>query len=128
MSFFIQSLDHLVLTVADVENSCQFYQRVLGMEIIVFGEGRKALGFGQQKFNLHTHGAEFEPKAKAPTPGSADICLITEAPMNDVIAHLAANHVDVIEGPVPRTGANGPITSVYFRDPDNNLVEVGRYD
>ena len=128
MHFTIQSLDHLVLTVADVDSSCQFYQRVLGMKLIVFGEGRKALGFGQQKLNLHTHGAEFEPKAKAPTPGSADICLITEAPIDTVIAHLAANQVDVIEGPVARTGAIGPITSVYFRDPDNNLVEVARYD
>lgn len=123
----IESLDHLVLTVADVEASCAFYVRVLGMQVVSFGEGRKALAFGAQKINLHRHGHEFEPKAARPTPGSADLCLVTRTPMAQVLAHLQAEHVAVLEGPVHRTGARGPITSVYFRDLDANLIEVSRY-
>jgi catechol 2,3-dioxygenase-like lactoylglutathione lyase family enzyme len=124
----ILRFDHIVLTVADVETTCRFYERVLGMQVVTFGGGRKALAFGQQKINLHQHRKEFEPRAQAPTPGSADFCLITDAPIENVVAHLEACGVAVIEGPVPRTGAIGPITSVYFRDPDNNLIEVARYD
>ena len=120
----IDSLDHLVLTVADVEASCAFYQRVLGMEVITFGAGRKALTFGTQKINLHQSGREFEPKAQRPTPGSADLCFLTTVPLAQVQAHLVANGVTVSEGPVQRTGAQGPILSVYFRDPDLNLIEV----
>jgi len=120
----IDSLDHLVLTVADVEASCAFYKRVLGMEVVTFGQGRKALAFGAQKINLHQAGKEFEPKAQRPTPGSADLCFLTSVPLPEVQAHLAACGVSVTEGPVRRTGAQGPILSVYFRDPDQNLIEV----
>lgn len=120
----IDSLDHLVLTVADVEATCAFYQRVLGMEVVTFGAGRKALAFGAQKINLHQAGREFEPKAQRPTPGSADLCFITSVTLPQVQAHLTACGVTVAEGPVQRTGAQGPILSVYFRDPDLNLIEV----
>lgn len=127
MSFSIERLDHLVLTVADIDASCAFYSRVLGMRVVDFAGGRKALAFGVQKINLHQTGREFEPKARQPMPGSADLCLITTAALEDVIAHLQREGVTVIEGPVPRTGATGPILSVYFRDPDGNLLEVSRY-
>lgn len=120
----IDSLDHLVLTVADVDASCAFYSRVLGMEVVTFGQGRKALAFGTQKINLHPAGREFEPKAQRPTPGSADLCFLTSVPLTEVQTHLAACGVTVTEGPVQRTGAQGPILSVYFRDPDLNLIEV----
>ncbi|TNY26314.1 VOC family protein [Fulvimonas soli] len=123
----VQSIDHLVLTVADVEATCAFYGRVLGMRAVSFGEGRRALAFGRQKINLHPHGREFEPKAKRPVPGSADLCLVTATPAAEILAHLAACGVAVEEGPVRRTGARGPIESVYLRDPDGNLVELGRY-
>ncbi len=123
----IDRLDHLVLTVADIATTCDFYQRVLGMEVIDVGAGRKALRFGMQKINLHAHGKEFEPKADRPTPGAADLCLITYATMEEILAHLDAQGVVVEEGPVQRTGATGPILSVYVRDPDANLIEVARY-
>lgn len=97
------------------------------MKIVIFGGGRKALSFGSQKINLHQHGKEFEPKAKNPTPGSADLCFITSIPIPDVISHLASCGVTVLDGPVQRTGARGPIVSVYFRDPDMNLIEVSNY-
>ncbi|OOG28633.1 VOC family virulence protein [Thioalkalivibrio denitrificans] len=120
----IRALDHLVLTVADIEATCDFYVRVLGMEVITFGEGRKALRFGAQKINLHEAGREFEPKALRPVPGSADLCLLAETPVTAVAAHLEGCGVALLEGPVRRTGATGPILSVYFRDPDGNLIEV----
>ena len=120
----IDSLDHLVLTVADLDATCAFYQRVLGMKVVTFGNGRRALAFGQQKINLHPAGGEFEPKAHRPTPGSADLCFLTQALLPQVQRHLAACGVPVIEGPVQRTGAQGPILSVYIRDPDQNLVEI----
>jgi catechol 2,3-dioxygenase-like lactoylglutathione lyase family enzyme len=120
----IDSLDHLVLTVADVDATCAFYRRVLGMDVVTFAGGRKALSCGRQKINLHPHGREFEPKAERPTPGSGDLCLLTTVPLDEVIAHLNAERVAIIEGPVPRTGATGPIRSIYFRDPDGNLIEV----
>ena len=120
----IDSLDHLVLTVKDIDAATSFYSKVLGMETMTFGDGRKALSFGEQKLNLHQHGKEFEPKTQHPTPGSADLCFLTSVPLTDVISHLAACAVPVIEGPVQRTGATGPILSVYFRDPDMNLIEV----
>lgn len=123
----IDRLDHLVLTVADIDATVTFYEQVLGMEAVTFGAGRRALSFGRQKINLHQRGAEFEPKATHPTPGSADLCLITTTALDDVLAHLARSGVDVEEGPVGRTGATGPITSVYFRDPDGNLIEVSTY-
>lgn len=120
----ISHLDHLVLTVADIETTCKFYQSALNFEVIVFGENRKALQFGHQKINLHQAGKAFEPKALHPTPGSADLCFIAETPLNEVIAHLQAQHIEIIEGPVQRTGAMGKILSIYFRDPDQNLIEI----
>ena len=123
----IDRIDHFVLTVANIQTTCDFYSRVLGMSVATFGQGRKALLFGRQKINLHEVGKEFEPKADVPTAGSADFCLITDTPIKEVIAHLEASGVPVIEGPVPRTGATGAIRSVYLRDPDQNLVEVSNY-
>jgi catechol 2,3-dioxygenase-like lactoylglutathione lyase family enzyme len=120
----IEGLDHLVLIVTDICRTCGFYERVLGMEPVVFGEGRHALAFGTQKINLYEAGQEFEPKAAVPTPGSADLCFLTDAPAAAVVEHLRANGIKILEGPVSRTGAVGPITSVYFRDPDGNLIEV----
>ena len=123
----IERIDHLVLTVKDIPTTCDFYSRVLGMEVVTFGEGRKALAFGQSKINLHQQGRQFEPKAAAPTPGSADLCLVTLSRPQAVLAHLEACGVAVLDGPVRRTGALGPITSIYFRDPDANLIEVSSY-
>ena len=123
----IDALDHLVLTVADIDATCAFYERVLGMRTITFGEGRKALAFGVQKLNLHQRGHEFEPKAETPTPGAIDVCFITQVPVAEVIVHLRSCDVAVLEGPVQRTGARGPMVSVYFRDPDRNLIEVSNY-
>lgn len=123
----IERLDHLVLTVTDIPRTVAFYERVLGMRHETFGQGRSALVFGQQKFNLHQVGREFEPKAARPTAGAIDLCLITRWPLDRVLAHLKAQKIDVEEGPVARTGALGPIESVYFRDPDGNLIEVSRY-
>ncbi len=124
----IDRIDHLVLTVRDVATTCAFYSRVLGMDVVTFAGSRKALAFGGQKINLHQAGREFEPKARQPTPGSADICLIAAIPLADVIEHLAACAVPIVEGPVARTGARGPIRSVYIRDPDQNLVELSTYE
>ena len=123
----IDRLDHLVLTVADIEKTCAFYRDVLGMVVETFGAGRTALKFGRQKFNLHQAGREFLPKAARPTPGSADLCLIANTPMEKIIAHLQDRGVTIEEGPIARTGATGPILSVYFRDPDQNLIEVSNY-
>jgi catechol 2,3-dioxygenase-like lactoylglutathione lyase family enzyme len=123
----IERLDHLVLTVADIAKTCEFYEKVLGMETVTFGTGRKALSFGQQKINLHQAGKEFEPKAVRPTPGSGDLCFITSTPVAAVVVHLKKAGVAIEEGPVARTGAIGPIQSVYFRDPDGNLIEVSNY-
>ena len=124
----IDRIDHVVMTVRDIEATCDFYARVLGMRVITFAGGRKALAFGRQKLNLHQAGREFEPKAEVPTPGSADLCLITATPLAEVAAHLATCGVAILDGPVARTGATGPIRSLYFRDPDRNLIEVSRYD
>jgi catechol 2,3-dioxygenase-like lactoylglutathione lyase family enzyme len=127
MPIRIDRLDHFVLTVASIEATCDFYSRVLGMEVRAFGDGRKALHFGHSKINLHQAGKEFEPKADKPVPGSADICLIARTPLDEVIAHLRECGVVILEGPADRTGATGTIHSVYFRDPDANLVEVSNY-
>lgn len=124
----IESLDHLVLTVASIEATCDFYTGVMGMEAVTFEGGRTALHFGNQKINLHLAGHEFEPKANRPVPGSGDLCFITETPIEDVVAQLKDRNVDIIEGPVPRTGAAGPLRSVYFRDPDGNLIEVANLE
>jgi len=123
----VDRLDHLVLTVASIEATVTFYTQALGMDVVTFGSGRTALTFGTSKINLHEAGKEFEPKARRPTPGSADICLIVEDGITEVMAELAAAGVDTEEGPVPRTGATGPITSCYLRDPDGNLIELSNY-
>ena len=123
----VDRLDHLVLTVASIEATVEFYTRVLGMGVVTFGAGRTALTFGTSKINLHETGKEFEPKALRPTPGSADICLIVDDGIADVIAQLAAAGVPVEAGPVERTGATGPIVSCYLRDPDHNLIELSNY-
>ena len=120
----IDHLDHIVLTTARTEQCIDFYTRVLGMKFERFGEGRMALKFGDQKINLHEKGKEFEPKATLAVPGTLDICFIASVGLKDVIARLAACNVAIIEGPVMKTGAQGPIRSVYVRDPDGNLVEI----
>jgi catechol 2,3-dioxygenase-like lactoylglutathione lyase family enzyme len=123
----ITGLDHLVLTVTDLDQAAGFYQRVLGMRPVTFGAGRRALEFGRCKINLHQAGQEHAPHAARPAPGSADLCLITATPPGQVLARLQAQRVSVEEGPVARTGAQGPITSIYIRDPDGNLVEIASY-
>jgi catechol 2,3-dioxygenase-like lactoylglutathione lyase family enzyme len=123
----LDRLDHIVLTVADVEAAVDFYTRVLGMRAVTFDEGRRALHFGAQKINLHRAGHEFTPRATTPAPGSADFCLISATPIEEVAAHLERCGVPIESGPVARTGAQGPMTSVYFRDPDGNLLEVATY-
>lgn len=120
----ITNIDHIVLTVRDIDQTVQFYESVLGMTKETFGEGRVALKFGNQKINLHRHGQESEPKANAPLPGSEDLCFLTETKLEEAIEHVRSKGVEIIEGPVERTGATGPIISFYFRDPDKNLVEV----
>jgi catechol 2,3-dioxygenase-like lactoylglutathione lyase family enzyme len=123
----IVQIDHFVLTVRDLTATCDFYTRVMGMEVVTFAGGRKALQFGEQKINLHQLGSEFDPKARVPTSGSADFCLLVDTSIEHVIEHLKTCGVTIEEGPVQRTGANGPITSVYIRDPDGNLIELARY-
>ena len=122
----ITGLDHLVLTVRDLAATVAFYRDGLGMELRSFGDGRQALHFGRQKINLHLQGHEFEPKAQQPTPGAADLCFLTDQPLDAVTDRLGALGHAVIEGPVRRTGASGPITSIYVRDPDGNLIEIAR--
>lgn len=124
----ISGLDHLVLTVADLDQAARFYTEVLGMRAVTFGTGRRALEFGDSKINLHQAGSEFSPHAVRPTPGSADLCFVTSSPLERVAAHLRTLNVEIEEGPVGRTGASGPITSLYVRDPDGNLVEIASYD
>jgi catechol 2,3-dioxygenase-like lactoylglutathione lyase family enzyme len=123
----IKNLDHLVLTVADIDKTIEFYTRILGFKLVVFGDNRKALIFGNQKINLHQKGKEFEPKAEYPTSGSADLCFIAETDIHDVLEELKLKNIEIIEGIVERTGALGKIKSVYFRDPDLNLIEVSNY-
>ncbi len=120
----VSALDHLVLTVRDLDATRGFYETVLGMTAEEFQPGRWALMFGRQKLNLHIAGQVIDPNVRHATPGSADLCLLTETPMDDVLAHLAACGIDVIEGPVRRTGATGPLESVYIYDPDENLLEI----
>jgi catechol 2,3-dioxygenase-like lactoylglutathione lyase family enzyme len=123
--------DHLVLTVRDIQATCDFYEKALGMMVITFGEGRKALQFGSPptpcKINLHHVGHEFEPKAAHSVPGSADLCFVTDVSLDEVIAHLKALDVPILLGPVQRTGAGGPMDSIYLRDPDGNLIELSNY-
>lgn len=122
----ISHLDHLVLTVSDINNSIEFYTKVLGFELVIFND-RKALKFGNQKINLHQKGNEFEPKAEKPTIGSADLCFIAETKIEDILSELKQQDIKIIEGIVERTGASGKIESIYFRDPDLNLIEVSNY-
>ncbi len=123
----IDHLDHLVLTVASIEKTCDFYGRILGFEVVTFQGDRKALKFGQQKINLHQTGHEFDPKALSPTAGSGDLCFIAETPIDQVIKELQAANIIIEIGPVERTGAVGKIRSVYLRDPDQNLIEISNY-
>lgn len=123
----ISKIDHLVLTVASISVTCDFYERILGMTAIEFADNRKALTFGHYKINLHQLNNEFEPKAKLPTPGSADLCLITDSTQQEILAHLNTENIEIEQGPVQRSGANGSITSFYIRDPDENLIEIATY-
>jgi catechol 2,3-dioxygenase-like lactoylglutathione lyase family enzyme len=119
----VAALDHLVLTVADLDATVAFYER-LGMERERFGDGRLALRFGDQKINLHEAGAEFEPHARRPEPGSADLCLLVDAPVAEVARELAEAGIAIELGSVERAGAQGPLESLYVRDPDGNLIEL----
>lgn len=123
----IDRIDHVVMTARSVDATCAFYERVLGMQPVTFAGGRRALAFGRQKINLHPAGREFEPKAHLAAPGTLDICLITTTPLAEVAEHLTRCGVTIVEGPVAKTGATGPLRSVYFRDPDQNLIEVSNY-
>ncbi|ALK96832.1 lactoylglutathione lyase [Massilia sp. WF1] len=123
----IDHIDHIVLTTADEAACIAFYVDLLGMKLEIFGANRKAFVFGSQKINLHVKGREFEPKAHLPVPGSLDLCFIASIPLPQVIARLREKGVAIVEGPVRRTGARGPIESVYLRDPDLNLVEISAY-
>ena len=120
----ITQLDHLVLTVKSISDTCDFYTQVLGMDLIEFGDGRKALKFGDQKFNLHEVDKEFEPKANKPTSGAIDLCLISNTALQKVISELNQHGIKIEEGPIERTGATGKLLSVYIRDPDKNLIEI----
>jgi len=122
----INRLDHLVLTVNDIDSTCDFYQKIMGMEVKE-KEGRKSLHFGAQKINLHQKGKEFEPKAAFPTPGSGDLCFITDLRVEEIIQILNSGNISIVLGPVERQGAIGKMLSVYFRDPDDNLIEVSKY-
>ncbi|WP_245595652.1 VOC family protein [Hydrogenovibrio kuenenii] len=126
MAIQIQQLDHLVLTVSNLEASLAFYRDILGFEAVEFAKGRFALHFGNQKINLHQTSDNILPRAKLPTPGSADLCFLSQTPMQQIIDTLAANQVKIIEGPIERTGAQGKILSVYIHDPDDNLIEIAQ--
>ena len=123
----IDRIDHLVLTVKSIEKTAEFYVNVLGMEKEIFANNRVALKFGNQKINLHEVGKEFEPKATKPTSGSVDVCFITSMLLSEAMAHVQSCGVEIIEGPVGRTGAMGRINSFYFRDLDGNLIEISNY-
>ncbi len=123
MAFVLEQLDHLVLTVANIDATVDFYTEALGMDVVTI-DGRKALAFGIQRINLHQRGHEFDPKSAHPTPGSADLCFITTTPLDQVIEYLTEQRVHIEEGPVNRTGAIGDLRSIYLRDPDRNLIEI----
>jgi catechol 2,3-dioxygenase-like lactoylglutathione lyase family enzyme len=123
----INSIDHLVLTVRDIAITISFYSQVLGMQEISFGGDRKALKFGNHKINLHEYGKEIEPRAEYPMPGSADLCFITSTPIKEVEKHIRTCGINIVEGPVRRTGAKGNILSIYLRDPDGNLLELSNH-
>ena len=117
-------LDHFVLTVRSIDATVDFYRDAVGLEVVTFGDGRRALQVGEQKINLHQAGRELEPKARHPTPGSGDFCIVSDEPLDDVIDRLRRLSIPIEEGPVHRTGAVGPLMSIYVRDPDENLVEI----
>ena len=123
----IDSIDHVVFTVKDIDATCEFYAKALGMEVVTFSENRKALSFGSQKINLQQLGRESSLIADKPTAGSADVCFVTSVTVADVIAHLKSCGVNLIAGPIERNGARGQMMSIYFRDPDMNLIEVSNY-
>jgi catechol 2,3-dioxygenase-like lactoylglutathione lyase family enzyme len=120
----VDSVDHLVITVRNLESSCHFYEEVLGMVRQEFQPGRWSLNFGQQKLNVHVVGSVIDPNVRHATPGSADLCFLTRTPIAEVVTRLAALNIAIIDGPIERTGACGPIHSIYFYDPDENLIEV----
>ncbi|TMC58789.1 MAG: VOC family protein [Chloroflexi bacterium] len=120
----VTAIDHVVLTVRDIDRTVAFYERALGMRAVTFAEGRRALAFADAKLNLHQAGREFQPNARVATPGAIDLCFRTDIPLDDVIGHLRREGIAIELGPVPKTGARGPLRSVYFRDPDGNLIEV----
>lgn len=120
-------IDHFVLTVDDIETTCEFYSERLGAEVVTYDSNRKALQFGDQKINIHQVGDEFEPNAAQPQPGSGDFCVTTELPIEEVKNSLSERGVEIIDGPVERTGARGTMMSVYIRDPDDNLIEIAEY-
>jgi catechol 2,3-dioxygenase-like lactoylglutathione lyase family enzyme len=126
-SMKIDRIDHFVLTVADLAATQRWYCDGLGMELVAFGDGRHALAFGRQKINLHIRGRELEPKATTPMPGSGDFCLISDQPLEDWMAHFSRLGIELLLPPSPRTGATGPIRSIYLRDPDGNLIEIANY-
>jgi catechol 2,3-dioxygenase-like lactoylglutathione lyase family enzyme len=128
MSDIVKAIDHFVLTVQDIDATCEFYARVVGAKRVDFAGGRVALQIGNQKINLHRKGTEFAPHAANPVPGSADFCLVAGGKIGLIAEHVRRSGVEIILGPTPKTGALGPITSIYFRDPDGNLVEIGSYD
>ena len=127
MSISVERLDHLVLTVRDIERAACFYETILGMTRQTFADGRVSLHFGRQKINLHPHPTDVDIVADIPAPGTADLCFIVGQPLEAVSAYLAVQGVTVLLGPIVRTGAEGPITSVYIRDPDHNLIELSVY-
>ena len=127
MSLFIDRIDHIVLTVNDIDETIWFYCDVLGMQEIEYGENRIALKFGDQKINLHPIDSDISPTADRPTPGSTDICLISQTSLDEVAAMLEKHGIEIEEGPVTRSGATGKIVSVYCRDPDGNLIEISNY-
>lgn len=128
MSDIVRAIDHFVLTVQDIDVTCEFYQRVVGARLVDFGAGRVGLQIGSQKINLHRKGSEFAPHAASPVAGSADFCLVAAGPIAPIVEHVRRSGVEIILGPAGKTGAIGPIMSIYFRDPDGNLVEIGSYD
>jgi catechol 2,3-dioxygenase-like lactoylglutathione lyase family enzyme len=127
-NMIIDRIDHIVLTVQNIEKTVEFYNNILGMNVVEFNQGRKALTFGSQKINLHQKGREFEPKAHIPTCGSMDLCLITSTDINQIKRELKDKGIEIIQGIVERTGAVGNIKSIYIRDPDQNLIELSNYE
>ncbi len=123
----INSIDHIVLTVKDIQKTVQFYEEILGMQKEIFGDNRIALKFGNQKINLHQYKNEFEPKAAIPTPGAIDICFITQTNLDEAMLYVKNKGISIIDGPVQRTGAKGSILSFYINDPDGNLIEIANY-